>query len=96
MGDCIHYVNVTAIDDLGNTMCDNEIFYVDNTPPVQEYEFGDPKNTINTAFPVVGIGPNTPVWINSSDIGECAVGTKSLTYFIMYPEGHDPLLSGYC
>jgi len=32
--ECMHYLNITAYDDLGNMIYDNETFYVDNTPPV--------------------------------------------------------------
>jgi len=53
----------------------------DTTPPEQTVEFGEPKNLTNTP-PHPGIGPNTPVWINSTDLGECATGTETLTYMI--------------
>ena len=32
-GECVHYLNITMYDDLGNMIYDNETFYVDNTPP---------------------------------------------------------------
>jgi len=31
--ECVHWINITAVDDLGNTAYHNETVYVDNTPP---------------------------------------------------------------
>jgi hypothetical protein len=39
---CTHYMNVTAVDDLGNTATYNVVFYVDNVAPVSMVEQPDP------------------------------------------------------
>jgi len=41
--ECVHYLNITAWDDLGNVIYDNETFYVDNTPPDINKTIGEPK-----------------------------------------------------
>jgi len=42
--ECIHWINITAIDDLGNTAYYNYTVHVDNSPPVLEKEIGEPKH----------------------------------------------------
>jgi hypothetical protein len=35
---CVHYLEVKAIDKLGNSYIDNETFYVDDTPPISSVD----------------------------------------------------------
>ena len=75
--DCIHYLNVTMYDDLGNMVYDNETFYVDNTPPDVSIEFGTPLcDQGNKTF----ITSLTPIWVNATDSGmdPCIVGSVDL------------------
>ena len=83
-GNCKHYIEFYSVDNAGNPEAiQNQTHYVDNTMPEQTYEFGNPKNEINIPG-FVGIGPNTPIWLNSTDLGDCAVGSEYLTYEIWY------------
>ncbi|MEM0493018.1 MAG: GEVED domain-containing protein [Candidatus Thermoplasmatota archaeon] len=79
--DCIHYVAFWAEDDIGNNVSDNETFYVDNTPPVTKKEYGYPKcETPNGLF----ITSDTPIFLNATDTGACAVGNYRIRYRVWY------------
>ncbi len=77
--ECIHWINITAIDDLNNTAYYNYTVYVDNTPPVLQKEIGEPKYIRETAlsegfegaFPPDGwqqyqLGESNPGWTQTS------------------------------
>ncbi|MCD6171331.1 MAG: choice-of-anchor J domain-containing protein, partial [Thermoplasmata archaeon] len=66
--ECEHWINITAMDDLGNVAYHNETIYVDNTPPEITKEFGTP---------IYGdhITSSTPIYINATDAGLCPVGS---------------------
>jgi len=75
--DCIHWINITAVDDLGNTAYHNETVYVDNIPPDITKEFGTPYYEKNGK---IFITSNTPIWVNATDNGTdpCIVGSVHL------------------
>ena len=78
-GDCIHSVTITAQDNLGNMVQDTEIFYVDNTPPVTTIDMGLPHYHYHNE---TWLTTSTPLWLNTSDPGECAVGCNYLLWEI--------------
>ena len=82
-GDCIHYLNVTISDDLGNMVYDNETFYVDNTPPVIDATIGQPKCPGEMPDEWY-ITSDTKIWVNATDTGTepCIVGSVYLNVSI--------------
>ncbi len=85
--ECKHYLEIEAIDCLGNKNVDNETFWVDEQPPDIEKIVGEPK------LPLMIIGDDddddlvrdinnwwinclTPITINATDMGCC----DNLTY----------------
>ena len=68
--ECIHWINITAVDDLGNVAYYNKTVYVDNSPPVLEKEIGEPKYEIGSE--------NMLVDVNVSQATSSAVGSSSL------------------
>ncbi len=82
--DCVHWINITAIDDLGNTAWHNQTVYVDNVAPDFNVTVGNPNWTAGPdAYYVTN---HTPVWINATDNGTepCIVGSVNLTVTIEY------------
>jgi len=72
--ECKHYLEIVATDLLGNTVVDNETFFVDDTPPEIIKTVGDPN------IPIVGdhagdywVSCATPITINANDLGCCNV-----------------------
>jgi len=77
--ECEHWINITAIDDLGNINWHNETVYVDNTPPIINKTIGEHKCTKDPAT-YYCITPYTPIWVNATDnsTGPCMVGSVYL------------------
>ncbi|HEC76470.1 MAG TPA: hypothetical protein ENI33_04335 [Thermoplasmatales archaeon] len=73
--ECKHWINITAWDDLNNTVWLNQTVYVDNTPPNISKEYGTPyyKNTTGAEY----ITSLTPIYINATDnrSAPCIVGS---------------------
>lgn len=76
-GNCIHYVNVTARDNLGNIAYDNETFYVDSQGPLTHKTVGEPQYDNDN-----WTTSHTPIWLNTTDLGDCAVGCEYLHWEI--------------
>ena len=83
--ECEHWINITAIDNLGNTAYYNYTVYVDNSPPVITKEIGEPKyimeffmleDGFDFGIPVY-ITSSTPIYLNITDDGTepCIVGS---------------------
>ncbi|RLF33802.1 MAG: hypothetical protein DRN08_05180, partial [Thermoplasmata archaeon] len=89
--ECMHTLEFWAVDNAGNEENHTiQTHYVDDTGPIQTVEFGEPKDEnfyqINETW-YIGIGKNTPIWINSSDSGcNGGVGSKNLTYEVYWGE----------
>ena len=81
-GLCTYQVSIMAVDPCGNIAYDDETFCVDEMEPMQTVEFGEPKIvTTGGSGTEIGIGPDTPVWVNSSDLENCCgVGSERLEY----------------
>lgn len=83
--ECNHTLEFWAVDNAGNIgNHTTQTHYVDDTGPNQTIQFGEPKN-LTFAFHnnvwYTGIGPTTPIWINSTDIGcNGGVGSSYLSY----------------
>ena len=80
--DCKHYIEYYAVDNFNNTEeTHNQTFYVDNTPPITTKEYGSPKweNSSGTF-----ITTYTPIYLNATDPGICAVGHYTIYYRIGY------------
>ncbi|MEM1513325.1 MAG: PKD domain-containing protein [Candidatus Thermoplasmatota archaeon] len=73
--ECEHWINITAIDDLGNTAYHNETVYVDNTPPTISKSFEGPYYTNGTNQ---WITSQTKIYVNSTDSGTCRVRSVHL------------------
>jgi len=80
--ECKHYLEYWVEDDLGNRDpeqgVDNETFYVDNTPPLENKTVGKPSMQLDED--VWRINKTTKIWINATDAGKCASGVLSITY----------------
>jgi len=83
--ECNHTLEFWAVDNAGNIENHTtQIHYVDNTGPAQTIQFGTPKDEFffyHDGNWDIGIGPTTPVWINSTDAGcNGGVGSNYLSY----------------
>jgi len=83
--ECNHTLEFWAVDNAGNIgNHTTQTHYVDNTGPNQTTQFGEPKNitfVLHNNVWYTGIGPNTPIWINSTDMGcNGGVGSSYLSY----------------
>ncbi|MCD6171430.1 MAG: PKD domain-containing protein, partial [Thermoplasmata archaeon] len=67
-----HYINITAMDDLGNVAYHNQTVYVDNSPPDISKEYGKPYYNDGTNEWITSL---TPIYINATDAGLCPVGS---------------------
>jgi len=67
--ECTHYLEIVAIDILGNIEKDNETFYVDNTTPTIDKIVGLPNCYITEGEYCVTTSTN--ITINASDMGCC-------------------------
>ncbi|HEC76438.1 MAG TPA: PKD domain-containing protein, partial [Thermoplasmatales archaeon] len=73
--ECTHYLEIKAYDCLGHIVTDNETFYVDDTPPVSYKTIGDPKYPESGPDEGRWVTTSTPIYLNATDMGECAVGS---------------------
>ena len=83
--ECNHTLEFWAVDNAGNIgNHTTQTHYVDDTGPVQTIQFGEPKDEFfvyHNGVWYTGIGPMTPIWINSTDAGcNGGVGSSYLTY----------------
>jgi uncharacterized repeat protein (TIGR01451 family) len=78
--ECVHYLNITAEDCLGNTANHNEIFYVDCTPPKINKTVGTPNCEIIPGKEYC-ITTGTIIDVSSVDEG-CmgGIGLKNLSF----------------
>jgi len=67
--ECKHYLEIKAVDKFGNTVVDNETFYVDDTYPVIVKTVGDPNCYISEDEYCVTT--DTIITIDASDNGCC-------------------------
>jgi uncharacterized repeat protein (TIGR01451 family) len=85
MEECSHTLEFWAVDNAGNEgNHTTQTHYVDDTGPNQTIQFGEPKDVtfiLHNDMWYTGIGPNTPIWINSTDVGcDGGVGSSYLSY----------------
>jgi len=83
--ECSHTLEFWAVDNAGNVgEHTTQTHYVDDTGPVQTIQFGIPKDEFfyyHDGVWYTGIGPLTPIWINSTDAGcNGGVGSSYLNY----------------
>ena len=79
---CTHYLEINATDLLGNSIIDNETFYVDITPPSIEKTVGEPSVAYGDAYYVT---TSTQIVISAIDAGcNGGVGLDSIQYRIWY------------
>ena len=74
---CTHYLEIRLKDKVGNTIVDNETFYVDDTPPTSSKEIGEPSEGDY-------VTTSTPITLTAEDTGDCAVGSWRIHYRIWY------------
>jgi len=86
--ECTHYLEIYAVDLLGNDVLDNETFYVDETYPVINKLVGYP-NCVIEEIEVYCVTTDTNITINASDPGCC----DSLT--VEYRVWNDSFDSGW-
>ncbi len=83
--ECTHYLKIRATDIVGNTIVDNETFYVDDSPPHvgkeyrnpfyegNEREWGD-VDGVDVGNVSHYINSTSTIWLNVTDEPGCAVG----------------------
>ncbi|MBC7128618.1 MAG: right-handed parallel beta-helix repeat-containing protein [Thermoplasmatales archaeon] len=78
--ECEHWINITAIDDLGNTAYDNQTVYVDNSAPFADVDEIDPYCQL--------VNEENPVTITATayDLpdGDCGVGIAYITLYYRF------------
>jgi len=80
---CTHYLEIKATDLLGNSIIDNETFYVDITPPSIEKTVGEPNVAYGDGKYYVTT--STPITVTATDAGcNGGVGLDSIQYRIWY------------
>ena len=77
--ECRHWINITATDDLGNTVYQNTTVHVDNTPPTTTMTIGSPKYTSSGDTYITS---STTITLTTADGGSCAVGVNHTYYRI--------------
>ncbi len=70
-GECTHYVEVKATDNLGQTRTINNTYKVDNSPP---------QTTTSPDITSKNPSPGTPITISAVDQGACPVGGYTIYY----------------
>ncbi|MBC7128358.1 MAG: right-handed parallel beta-helix repeat-containing protein, partial [Thermoplasmatales archaeon] len=76
--ECEHWINITSIDDLGNTAYHNQTVYVDNTPPVADVDEIIPYcQIVNETYPI-------SINATANDFPDCAVGIASITLYYRF------------
>jgi len=85
--ECKHYIEIKAVDLLGNTRIINQTHYVDNSPPVLRVEYPDVHGFYydeETGKQYVRAGKT--FYLNLTDLpeGECAVGWHNFTFYWRY------------
>jgi len=91
-GEGIHYLNITARDNLGNMVQDAITFCTDDTPPVTE-KFVD-STLWNQSYYILN---TTQIWLNATDYtshSTCFAGFKYLHYEIWYDSNNDNAITG--
>ena len=75
--ECEHWINITAIDDLGNTAYDNETVYVDNSPPVAVVDEIIPYcQIVNETYPLT-------INVTANDFPDCG-GIANITLYYRF------------
>jgi len=78
--ECQHYIEYYSVDAVGNVEnINNKTVYVDNTPPFTVLSYGEPHQYTEGRH---YIDYDTPIYLNSSDGGYCAVGSYMIFYRI--------------
>ncbi|MBC7129225.1 MAG: hypothetical protein H5T45_05795, partial [Thermoplasmatales archaeon] len=76
--ECEHWINITAIDDLGNTAYHNQTVYVDNSPPVADVDEIIPYcQIVNETNPLT-------ITATANDLPDCAVGIANITLYYRF------------
>ncbi|MBC7080742.1 MAG: hypothetical protein H5T44_00590 [Thermoplasmatales archaeon] len=76
--ECEHWINITAIDDLGNTAWHNQTVYVDNSSP---------NATVDEIVPYCQIVNETnpiTITVTAEDLPGCAVGVANVTLYYRF------------
>jgi hypothetical protein len=84
--ECMHYLELNATDCLGNSVLDNETFYVDETAPVINKIVGEPSSKISETEWAVSTSTN--ITINVTSAGCCPNFT--VVYRIWYNGSWSP------
>jgi len=84
--ECKHYIEIKAMDHLGNVIIANQTHYVDNSPPTDVVDIPDVHgyyydNITGKQFMRAGKG----IWINLTDMPSChPVGFRNATFYWRY------------
>ncbi|HEX08424.1 MAG TPA: LamG domain-containing protein, partial [Thermoplasmatales archaeon] len=77
--ECRHWINITATDDLGNSVYQNTTVHVDNTPPTTTMTIGSPKYVSGGDTYITS---STSITLSAVDGGLCMVGVNHTYYRI--------------
>ncbi|MEM2935420.1 MAG: hypothetical protein QXF32_03555, partial [Candidatus Thermoplasmatota archaeon] len=72
--ECEHWINITAIDDLGNTAYHNQTVYVDNSAPNAD---------VDEIIPYCQLAP-VEITATANDFPDCAVGVAYITLYYRF------------
>ncbi|MBD3408186.1 MAG: DUF11 domain-containing protein, partial [Candidatus Lokiarchaeota archaeon] len=82
--ECMHYLEIKAMDCLGNYVIDNETFYVDDTAPEIIKTVGDPQCMIEED--VYCVTMSTPITVDATELGCCPCTDVTIEYRIWYDD----------